>query len=107
MPLPKFPRQALQVLRIIRAEVPRPEELPEPIKMTDGHMSLRFVKSGKASCPMGHHPKSEARCPVFARHFAAGRCKGDNVWSFARWWDSIPVGYAQAAIDFIWKGGDQ
>lgn len=90
--LPKFPRQSLQVLRIIRDEVPRPERLPT------GDCELRWGRY----CPMGLHDDSLKPSPAFPENFAGGRCKEGPVWRFAYWWDKIKTCYAQEGVDFIW-----
>lgn len=105
MSLPKFPREGLQVLRIIRAEVPRPKELPVHF----GSCGLRWAKNpphfshnNTNCCPMGLHPKSVFPAPVASLAFAKGRCSMAGVVSFGYWWDSIKSHDAQAAVDFIW-----
>ena len=103
MSLPKFPRSALQVLRIIRAEVPRPEELPARYR----YVALRWFIPDNATghwncCPMGRHHKSTVPGPCASIHFADGRCAESSVLSFGHWWDEIGQSSAQEARDFVW-----
>lgn len=100
MPLPQFPPEALQVLRIIRAEVPRPWELP--IFGNDDVYFLRWDDCNDA-CPMGLHTQSTKPDPGFAYDFAGGRCSQTGVNEFGIWWDSIDEEDAPAAVDFVWK----
>ena len=96
MSLPKFPRHSLQVLRIIRAEVERPKELPS---RPEHGWALRWGRH----CPMGLHNSSTVPAPAQSRQFAGGRCSTQGVYEFWRsWWDDITPDQAQAAMDFIW-----
>lgn len=96
MSLPKFPKQALQVLRIIRDDVPRPEELPNGDERGD-----KLTWCG-LFCPMGLHPKSSSSLPSCSDQFANGQCAESSTAAFLEWWDGIEEEDAQAAVDFIW-----
>lgn len=104
MTLPKFPKQALQVLRIIRTEVPRNGKLPgvysgNVLRWIDPPATWCFRRN---CCPMGLHSSSTQSAPMVPVHFAGGRCHAPAVLAFAKWWDSIPTSLAQEAVDFIW-----
>jgi len=94
--LPKFPRRALQVLRIIREDVPRPDSLPKGTYTCID--SLRW----DGYCPMGLHPDSTMRCPG-ASGFAGRRCDPRSVFVFGLWWDKHRESNAEEAVNFIWK----
>lgn len=109
MKLPKFPPQALQVLRIIRAEVPRPSGVPTWERLGDGNWALRWMRGYPRSvvgcvgyCPMGLHPDSANHAPMYHWNFAGMRCGERGVRYFGAWFDSIARDQAQAAVDFIW-----
>ena len=96
MSLPKIPRKALQLLRIIRAEVPKPRELP---LRPGGGWALRWG----SCCPMGLHDDSSFDAPGSGHDFAGGRCATDSVLAFwSGWWERILPYQAQEAVDFIW-----
>ena len=108
MTLPKFPRGALQVLRVIRADVPRPEKLPcseseshlrWPAKRGTGYDGL---DAEYGVCPMGLHPESTCYRPTCTGSFADGRCADASVERFFCWWDRINPAYAAEAVDFVW-----
>jgi len=103
MSLPKFPKQALQVLRIIRDEVKRPDELPTGAAWTD---SLRWGAGYDQRCLLGMHGDSTSRVPISASAFANGRCRPLAFWAAIAWWEKIKIDDAQAAMDFIWPGGE-
>lgn len=100
MSLPSFPPQAFKVLRIIREEAPRPKSLP--VVVSECTPILAWTIRSEQRCPMGLVPGSSV-APTQCGYFANGRCTQVAVEAFWRWWDSIALIDAQAAMDFIWN----
>lgn len=102
--LPPFPRQALQVLRIIRGEVRKPMDPPEMKRC--GYLAWIIVYyEGQVGCDIYFGP----RCPVGLYHQIddirplKDRCKVASIDCWLAWWEKIKEPDAQAALDFIWR----
>ena len=91
-----MPPAAEKIAALIRAQVPRPAELPE----TWG--ALRFDRR----CPMGLLPGARQRLPAYEEDFCVGRAPGtdDEIKAFAYWWDRQHD--AAEAVDAVWGEAD-
>lgn len=101
MSLPKFPRNALQVLRAIRAEVPRPDTLPGYTRLNTYWLRWTATGCGGHICPMGLLPFSALGEPTQADDLQC-RFLDSSVRAFYEWWDSLTIIQAQEAVEFIW-----
>ena len=102
------PDTAMPVVEALRRDVPKPEALPEPIKVaTDdalrGDIVLRFParRGGRyGCCPMGLHPQATTDVPGNERTFCVPGITMDAVLDFGQWWDKQTD--AKAAVTAVW-----
>lgn len=92
-----IPKEAASVVKTIRRDVPRPEELP--IFCID---TLRWVIHHVEYCPMGLHPTSASRIPSCSSNFADGLHSFLAVHAFLNWWDGLTEVNAQEGVDALW-----
>ena len=94
-----MPSAAAKIAAVIRAQVPRPAELPVGMP---NYEHLRWRKNGR--CPMGLLSGARTWCPTFERSFEPNESPGtdDELQAFADWWDSLSESDAAAAVDAVW-----
>lgn len=97
--LPPVPRAALPMLRYIRERVPRPKELPLEAISIYRHC-LRFRPYGR--CPMGLLPGAHAGPFCYQQIPGLPLRLRPSVKPAGRWWDSLRIEHAPAAMDRIW-----
>lgn len=91
-----IPAAAMEVVRILRRDVPRPKELP---KMDT---NLKYLRWPDGECAAGLHPASKLKTPSLSYSFAHGECSDQAVYEFTKWWDHLALADAPAAMDLIW-----
>lgn len=92
-----IPKAAMQIVEILRRDVPRPEEVP-CLEVILGYRVLRWGKGG--CCPLGVHPKATIPTPEDRESFPVKGATTRAIISFYRWWDRETDGLA--AMDAIW-----
>lgn len=94
----EIPEAAMPVVEVLRRDVPRP---------TVAAFMFPSERFGLDACPMGLHERSTRACPIWAQEFAGGECSDRAVRCFALWWDTVPTGKQQQAMDLIWPQADK
>ena len=92
-----IPKEAAEVVKIIRKDVKRPKELPKPTCSENGEDThLRF---NRLVCPMGLHPNAITETPCTSDDFGCD-CITAEVAEFGEWWDEQTN--AKAAVEAVW-----
>lgn len=122
-----IPPEAMAVVELLRRDVERPQEMPQPEPVTrpipqemprpEGEKApLRWHGAGDGDdgdrwagycCPMGLHPKAQDPCPS-AVEYDEGEwednelpvCPPEAVFAFGVWWDEQRD--AEAAVEAVW-----
>ena len=89
-----IPPSAKKIVKIIRKDIPRPEELPKP----EGIMYPGF-RWENGCCPMGLHPDSDSPAPTRWLSYAP-KIPYFAINEFGIWWDT--QGDAEAAMNAVW-----
>jgi hypothetical protein len=88
-----YPPECQAIIDAIRAEVPRPKELPRPTY--DAHHGLGFGEDGRSPLGLLMWDCAEPRPSVGIRDFDPYA-----VAEFSLWWDWLDD--PQAAVDAVW-----
>jgi hypothetical protein len=86
---------------VLRSDVQRPVQRP----FTNQFGMLRFLwprDLKELCCPLGLHPYAQVGLPVSSKAFLGHRFTDEEVVGFLSWWDSLPDGYGDDAVNAIW-----
>ncbi len=101
-PLVTLPRAVLPVVRVLRRDVARPPKSRLEDEVARWPASVACNRFNDDCCPMGLHPAARDRVPVDTIDLPIFCLSDKAIESFYKWWDSLTLAEARAAVDLIW-----